>query len=75
MPPTSNLGRRKLSEDGVRGKVEDVAAHIPVDSALLICGDFNARTSTCTPVWEGATHATRTSADNLICARGQWLIE
>ena len=44
LPPTTNLGRRRLTEAGVRESCEDILHKIHAESQLLLCGDFNART-------------------------------
>ena len=44
LPPTSNLGRRRLTEATVREACEDILSKIHAESPLLLAGDFNART-------------------------------
>lgn len=75
MPPTTNLGRRRLTEAGVRGKVANLVARVPADRMMLLCGDFNARTGAGTPTWDDVEHPARTSADLVECARGTWFLE
>ncbi len=75
LPPTTNLGRRNLTEDVVREQCLAVLSRIQVESPLLLAGDFNARTGALVPRLVGDTHPERTACDSVVCARGQWLLE
>jgi exonuclease III len=44
LPPNNNLGRRQLTEQGVRDACQSVLGRIDYAQNVLVCGDFNART-------------------------------
>ncbi len=75
LPPTTNLGRRNLTESAVREHCLDVLSRMSVDSPLLLAGDFNARTGALVPRLEGIAHPERVACDSVVCARGSWLLE
>jgi endonuclease/exonuclease/phosphatase family metal-dependent hydrolase len=75
LPPTNNLARRNLTELTVRDSCMAILARIPAESQLLLCGDFNARTGSLTPLLEGQTHPPRTASDPVVCPRGRWILE
>lgn len=75
LPPTNNLGRRNLTEHMVRDAFSDILGRVLHDSKLIVAGDLNARTGTCTPSSHDFPHPPRTSADSTVCPRGSWLVE
>ncbi len=75
LPPTTNLGRRNLTEAVVREQCIDVLSRVHLESQLLLAGDFNARTGTLVPRLEGTTHPPRVACDAVVCPRGSWLID
>jgi hypothetical protein len=74
LPPNNNLGRRHLTEQGVRDACETVLGRINGAHNVLLAGDFNARTGGGVPILEGGAHPDRVSADAMVCSRGTWLL-
>ena len=75
MPPTTNLGRRRLTEATVREECVSVLSRIHRESALLLAGDFNARTGSLIPALDWIQHPIRAACDTTVCPRGKWLID
>ena len=63
MPPKGNLARRSHTEEGIREQAETVLGYIPADVPALLCGDFNARTSSLSPELDDPSTPPRSSMD------------
>jgi Endonuclease/Exonuclease/phosphatase family. len=68
LPPTSSLKKRNITEETATKQAEDIMDQTQPQLTTLVCGDFNARIGTRTPILEDM-HPKRTVEDHHICAR------
>jgi exonuclease III len=73
IPPTSSLARRDITEAQATAQVELVLEKIQPQHTTLICGDFNARIGTRTPLLNN-DHPPRIANDTHICPRANWFV-
>jgi hypothetical protein len=74
MPPAQNLARRSINEEETRCLIQDILEDFPRSETQVICGDWNTRVGTLSPIIAD-TVIPRRSADRMTCQRAPWLIE
>lgn len=73
LPPTSSLARRDITEANATAQLEAVLEKVQPQLKTVICGDFNARIGTRTPLLDHP-HPPRTVTDTHICPRATWFL-
>ena len=74
MPPYGSLSRKGIKETEATALLDEVIENTQLQLTTLICGDFNARIGTRTPLLD-FEHPPRTTDDMYTCSRANWLIK
>jgi Endonuclease/Exonuclease/phosphatase family len=73
LPPTSSLTRRGIAESLATSQLEEVLSGMQPQLLTMVCGDFNARVGSLTPLLDHE-HPPRIVTDTHVCPRASWFI-